>query len=723
MHAKTVFAHHPLALALFLTGLPLSAVQAAESTDGATPGGTLVLQDTTINDQAIENPTGQVSGPVATRSTSASKTDSAIKEIPQSISVITRDEMDNRKTDTLAEALSYTPGVIAQPGGFSRVADDFVIRGFNVGSGTGGILRDGMKLQGSVYDGGIEPYGLERVEVVKGASSVLYGQLSPGGLINTITKRPTDTPLHEINVEYGSHARKQYSFDLGGPIDDAGQFSYRLTGLWRDSDTQTTDADDDRRYIAPAFTWRPNEDTSLTLLASYQETRTGFAPPLDYDLTTSAKTGYPKVGRNLFTGERGFDHYNNYTTTVGYLFEHNFTPDLKIRHSLRHFDANLSWDYMQIADTGSAIRRNQGILARRASIRREHSEGWTSDNNVEWTLGSGRWQHTLLAGVDYYHKTYDSHRYSGATSLFNPATPVYGAATGITTADSGSDLHSAQAGVYLQDQIKFDDKWILLLGGRQDWAESRTYSFAKDTRTPRDDKKATGRVGLVYEADNGLAPYVSWSQSFLPANVFNANADTSFKPTEGEQYEVGMRYTPPGTHALLSAAVYQLKQKNSLSTDLSGDTVQFGETRSRGLELEAKADITTNLSATASYTYTDAKITDDSVASRVGTRIDGVPYHMANLWADYRLAALGLPKVVVGGGARYMGTSRTSSSDADEKVDAYTLFDAKVSYEVDQNWTVAMKAQNLTNEKYLFCNASCRYGDERALIGSVNFRW
>lgn len=723
MHVKNLFAYHPLVLALCLSGLPLSAALAADQPDTVAPGGALELQETNINAKAVENPTGHVRGPVATRSTSASKTDAAIKEIPQSVSIITRDEMDERKADTLAEVLSFTPGVITQPGGFSRVGDDFVIRGFNVGSGTGGILRDGMKLQGSVYDGGIEPYGLERVEVVKGASSVLYGQLSPGGLINTITKRPTDVPLHEVNVEYGSHARKQYSFDLGGPLDDEGQFSYRLTGLWRDSDTQTVDAPDDRRYIAPAFTWRPNEDTSLTFLASYQETRTGFAPPLDYDLTTSASTSYPKVDRDLFTGERGFDHYNNYSTTIGYLFEHSFTPDLKILHSLRHFDANLSWDYMQIADTGSAALRKQGLLARRASIRREHSEGWTSDNNVQWTLNSGRWQHTLLAGVDYYHKTYDSHRYAGATSLFNPDAPVYDAPTTITSADSGSDLHSSQTGLYVQDQIKFDEKWILVLGGRQDWAESRTYANATGKRTPREDKKATGRIGLVYEADNGLAPYISWSQSFLPANVFNANADTSFEPTEGEQYEMGVRYTPPGMNALLSAAVYDLKQKNSLSTDLTGNTVQFGETRSRGVELEAKADITANLSTTASYTYTDAKITEDSVASRVGTRIDGVPYHMASLWANYRLSALGLPKVVVGGGARYMGTSRTSSSDLDEKVDAYTLFDAKVSYEVDDNWTVAMKAQNLSNEKYLFCNVSCRYGDERTLIGSVNYRW
>lgn len=723
MHAKNVFAYHPLALSLLLISVPLATVRADDSLKTVQPSEAMVLHDSTVTAKTIENPTGHVDGPVATRSTSASKTNSSITDIPQSISVITRDEMDNRKIDTMSEALNYTPGVITQPGGFSRVADDFVIRGFNVGSGTGGILRDGMKLQGSVYDGGIEPYGLERVEVVKGASSVLYGQLSPGGLINTITKRPTDIPLHEINVEYGSNTRKQYSFDLGGPIGDTGQFSYRLTGLWRDSGTQTTDADDDKRYIAPAFTWRPNEDTLLTFLASYQETRTGFAPPLDYDLTTLSSTAYPKVDRDLFTGERGFDHYNNYSTTVGYLLEHNFTPDLKIRHSLRHFDADLSWDYMQVADTGSVALRAQGLLARRASIRRERSEGWTSDNNVEWTLNSGRWQHTLLAGVDYYHKTYDSHRFSGAVSLFDPENPVYGAAGSIVSADAGSDLHSAQSGVYVQDQIKFDDKWILLLGGRQDWAESRTYSNASGTRTPRDDKKATGRIGLVYQTDNGLAPYASYSQSFLPANVFNANADTSFEPTEGEQYEVGLRYTPPGTNTLLSAAVYDLKQKNSLSTDLFGNTEQLGETRSKGVELEAKAEITSNLNTTASYTYTDSKITDDAVASRVGTRIDGVPYHMASLWTDYRLSALGLPKVVIGGGARYIGTSRTSSSDTDSKVDAYTLFDAKISYEVDKSWTMAMKAQNLTNEKYLFCNSACRYGDERTFIGSVNYHW
>ena len=185
MHAKNLFAYHPLVLALCLSGLPLSAALAADQPDTVAPGGALELQETNINAKAVENPTGHVRGPVATRSTSASKTDAAIKEIPQSVSIITRDEMDERKADTLAEVLSFTPGVITQPGGFSRVGDDFVIRGFNVGSGTGGILRDGMKLQGSVYDGGIEPYGLERVEVVKGASSVLYGQLSPGGLIHT----------------------------------------------------------------------------------------------------------------------------------------------------------------------------------------------------------------------------------------------------------------------------------------------------------------------------------------------------------------------------------------------------------------------------------------------------------------------------------------------------------------------------------------------------------
>lgn len=660
---------------------------------------------------------------VAQRASAGTKTRTDLVKIPQSVSVVTRAELDERKSDNLSDSLKYTPGFSSQPSSFSRTADDYTLRGFNVGAGTGGILRDGMKLQSNPYDGSVEAYGLERIEVLKGASSVLYGQLSPGGMINTVSKRPTDRPLHEVGVEVGNYNRRQYTLDLGGPLDDQGQFSYRLTGLWRDSDTQVDHVDDDRRYIAPAITWKPDDDTSLTVLASHQETYTGFSPPMSYRMSTYSNTPGYKIGRNDFVGEPGYDHFNNRMDTLGYLFEHQFSDQLKVNHSLRYFQANTDWSYLiPVAISGTQ-------LSRRYSDRQERSTGWTTDNNLTYTIDSGAWRHELLVGVDYYHKTYDSHRYISATAAqlapsLNMATLQYTGVGANRAADSGSDLHSTQAGIYLQDQITYNDKWVLLLGGRQDWADSVTTTFATGARATRGDKKATGRVGLVYLADNGLAPYVSYSQSFQPASVSNPAFGNAFAPLEGEQYEVGLRYQPPGSDTLLSAAAYRLDQDNSLSLDsLTNTYMQYGKTRTKGAELEVKSNLTDNLQLSAGYAYTDTHVLQDQTASNVGKRIEGIPYNSASLWASYRLASLGLEKLRIGGGARYTGTTRTTPSVYDGKLPAYTLVDALISYDVDAHWQVQAKAQNLFDKKYLYCNTTCRYGDERSLLGSVTYRW
>jgi iron complex outermembrane recepter protein len=227
----------------------------------------------------------------------------------------------------------------------------------------------------------------------------------------------------------------------------------------------------------------------------------------------------------------------------------------------------------------------------------------------------------------------------------------------------------------------------------------------------------------VYKADNGLAPYISYSESFFPVAGTN-KAEESFIPTEGKQYEIGIRYQPEGSATLLSAAVYQLEQRNVLSQDRTdlNFSVQVGEVRSRGFELEAKTEATPNLSLIASYAYIDARITKSDIASDIGQRSEDTPYHQAALWADYRLAALGIPHLRIGGGARYKGT--TQASGVPSSMPAYTLYDARASYELDEHWEVAVNANNVTNKRYTYCEfAICRYGDERQLISSLTYRW
>ncbi|WP_296232072.1 TonB-dependent siderophore receptor [uncultured Pseudomonas sp.] len=660
---------------------------------------------------------------------SATKTDTPITETPQSLSVVTSDEIRDRQSETLGQALSYTPGLTSSSTAFNRNADRFRIRGFEVESGTGGSLRDGLRLQNNSYDGIQEPYGLERVEVIRGAASVLYGQLSPGGMINGVSKRPTETPFHELNMQVGSHDRKQLSADFSGPLAGSDTLSYRLTLLSRDSDTQLDHINDDKFYIAPALTWRPSEDTSLTLLSSYQKTDTRFPAPLPYQLVKGVGEGTFKIGRNDFVGEPDYDDMNGEMSTLGYEFQHHFNENFTLNHKLRYYESDVKFNYLQIMPSAAAVNSaaSTGILQRRYSDRRERTRTWASDTNIEskWQLGSV--EHTVLVGFDGYDTSYDSHNFRG-----NPAnTPSldltrynYGQPVVVDrsrAADRGSQLDTLQKGVYFQDQIKFDDKWILVLGGRHDWADQQQEAHRNGAKASQDDEATTYRAGLVYLANNGLAPYISYSESFFPVSVAEVTGQT-FEPTEGKQYEVGLRYQPKDSNLLLSAAIYELTQTNVLTFDSNDDPRQTGEVRSRGLELEAKADVTPALSVIATYAYTDARTTKSAIAAEVGQRSNDTPYHQAALWTSYDFINWGIPQLTVGAGARYMGTTQASLMDS--AMPAYTLFDAMARYQIDEHWAVTVNASNLTNKSYAQCSFStCHYGDERTLLTSVNFNW
>jgi len=714
------------AIALAMAGLSSAGLSAAErdTTNATQP---VELGATTVTGQAQEKPTGYVPGYVAKRNMSATKTDTPITETPQSLSVVTSDEIRDRQSETLAQALSYTPGFTASSTAFNRTADRFRLRGFEVESGTGGSLRDGLRLQNNSYDGIQEPYGLERAEVIRGAASVLYGQLSPGGMVNGVSKRPTETPFHELNLQVGSHDRKQLSADFSGPLAGSDTLSYRLTLLSRNSDTQQDHINDDKFYIAPALTWRPNEDTSLTLLSFYQKTDTRFPAPLPYQMVKGVGDGAFKIGRHDFVGEPDYDDMNGEMSALGYEFTHSFTENITLNHKLRYSESDVKWNYLQIQPAPAAIdfSARTGTLLRRYSDRHERARTWASDTNIEskWQLGSV--EHTVLVGFDGYDSSYDSHNFRGNAPSLDLTRYNYGQPVVLNkdrSLDRGSQLDTLQKGIYLQDQIKFDDKWILLLGGRHDWADQQQEAHRDGAKASQDDEATTYRAGLVYLADNGLAPYISYSESFFPVSVASVTGQT-FEPTEGKQYEVGVRYQPKDSNMLLSAAVYELTQTNVLKQDPITDQYrQTGEVRSRGLELEAKADVTPALSVIATYAYTDARTTKSSIASEVDQRTDDTPYHQAALWASYDFVNWGIPQLTVGAGARYMGT--TQASEMDSAMPAYTLFDAMARYQIDDNWAVTVNANNLTDKRYTQCSFStCHYGDERTLLTSVNFNW
>lgn len=674
--------------------------------------GALNLSELNVNASGVQSAYGSVDGYVAKAASTGTKTDTPIIETPQSISVVTRDQISAINAKSLRDVLGYTAGVIATEAD-DRLTDSFVLRGFQI---SGSTYRDGMRYMSNIYDGSQEPYGMERVEVLRGASSVLFGQAAPGGIINVVSKLPTREELHEIKAETGSNDRHQLATDHGGALSDT--LSYRFTALERKSDTTTDHVPDDRTYIAPSITWQPTEATRLTLLATYQKSTSAYVYGLPAEGTVLPNPN-GHISRHTFLGEPGYDKSVITAWDVGYRFEHAFNDDFKVRQNLRYFESE---NDMPSVSIDGFIDPQMTTVARGAQDRVDDSRNFVVDTQLEARFHHERVEQTLLAGVDYGDRHLKTDRYNYDLTPLNIFNPVYGGTfTPTGPAPYSSRNRTRQSGVYLQDQIKFDEKWVLLLGGRQDWAKQKEDALYNDYSSRQDSDAFTKRMGLVYLADNGLAPFVSYSESFEP-QAGRSRAGQDFDPTEGEQYELGIRYQPPGSNALYSAALYQLTRSNLLTTD-PVDTnfqVQTGEVRSRGLELEAKADIGSNASITASYAYTKAEVTRSNTGNE-GQKTGGMPRNMLSVWGDYRFGQVGPGQLRAGAGVRYVdevpGLFNTSVV-----APSYTLVDAMLGYEVGP-WDLTLNASNLTDEDYVNYTYAAFYGAERQITAGVAYRW
>ncbi|WP_315141036.1 TonB-dependent siderophore receptor [Achromobacter marplatensis] len=681
-----------------------------------------LLDPVTVTGQA-ETATGPFHGYAATLSATGTKTDTPIIETPQSITVVGAEEIETLKSQSLQDALGYVAGV-SRAEGLDRTTDSLFLRGFR--SNQGSYYRDGSLYTVNIYDGRQEPYGLERIEFLKGASSVLFGAMPPGGIVNTVSKRPTLEPLRELNVEAGSFRRKQVAADFGGALDQDGIWSYRLTALKRDSDTFIDHVPDDRTYVAPAVKWQPNEATSLTLLAEYQKDRTAYVYGLPAQGTVLPNIN-GDIPRDRFTGEPGLDEFKMERFSVGYLFEHAFSSQLKLRHNLRYVNAKSDYNSTDIWQLMPDQRRTAD---RGFSPRQDKSSALSVDTSLQYQTRTGVVDHTLLAGLDYSMPRHESRRYFQTLDNLDLFDPTYGSPLGPAIPNYGSSTKgdNKRLGIYFQDQMKIVDKWVVLLGGRQDWVTGNEHNLFTQERYADNEKSQafSGRAGLVYLADNGLAPFVSFSQSFEPT-LGQDRQGNRFEPTRGEQYEAGLRYQPAGSGMLLSASVYQLIRKNVTVTDPLDTSyqIQAGKARSRGLELEARTRIGRHANLIAAYAYTDARTLKASPLQpgEEGKRLNSVPFNQFSLWGDYGFGDFGLPGLRVGAGVRYVGSTRGMAHGTAVEVPSFTLIDAMVSYTTGP-WKFALNATNLTDKTYIgSCTYGCFYGEPRRVIGTATYRW
>ncbi len=662
--------------------------------------------------------TVRVQAPIPRSSDTATKTATPLKEVPQSISVVTDRQMRDRGIHGVEEAVWFTAGAQGGAYGSDSRSDWLLVRGF-----TPARYLDGLALPEGSGTGitRIEPYGLQQIEVLKGPASVNYGAMPPGGLVNYVSKRPTEDALREVEVQVGSDDMKQVAVDFGGRLNESGTLLYRLTALGRNSDTPVDFIHDDRYYVAPAITWKPDDANELTVLARWQKADTkagaGFLPAEG----TLLPNPNGRISPNLYTGEPNANDYVKTMKSLGYEFRHDFGGGVEFQQSARLMDSEVE---PSVSVGAFGLLADQRTLFRYLWSTREDEKTFGLDNNLQWRFATGRAEHTLLAGLDYRRSRYgyDSNFVFAATGL-DVFDPVYGSmpdlAPDFDPATTASTRQTqSQLGLYVQDQIKLD-RWVFTVGGRQDWVGTDS-----NGRHQSDDK-FSARVGVNYLFDNGLAPYVGWSQSFQ-ATVGTDFSGNAFVPTTGEQIEAGLKYQPASGNVLATLALYEVTQENTLTVDPDHTlfSIQQGETKVRGVELEGRWNIGRGLSVYGAYAYIDSEVTKSNDPATLGKEIALQPRHAASAGADYTITGGALAGLGFGAGVRYTG-DHFGDARNEWETPSYTLFDAAVHYDVS-NWRLQLNVQNAGDKEYISaCNAIywCYYGYERTVTATARYQW
>lgn len=664
-----------------------------------------------------------VTGYVARVSPTATKTNTPLIETPQSVSVVTREQLNDRNVQDLAQAIAYTPGVSSSVFGFDPRYDAFYIRGFS--ATYNGIFRDGLRLNAvGLTIPRSEPYGLEAVTILRGPASGLYGLGSPGGIVDSISKRPVFVPFGEVQFQAGNYDRFQGNFDIGGPVEGTdGTLAYRVTGVKRQSNTYLPGGDDDRTFIAPSFTWRPDSDTSFTFLSEYFESR---LPGTSFFFNDP---GFRVT--NFYSGDPAFNQYKQQQYRIGYAFEHTFSPDLIVRQNVRFYDVRADYDYTSI--TGLNPARTLG--SRTAGAYLDTLSQISVDTQLEGHVTTGPIQHTLIGGVDYAHYDYTRAFGFGAAPALNLLTLNYGqqviARPRITNFQSQAQ---DQIGVYLQEQAKLG-RFILTLTGRHDWVFQNTADQTAGTVANQADRAFSGRVGLNYLLTDTLVPYASYATTFTPQVGIDVNGNP-FRAATGDQIEAGVKAAIPNTNITGSFAGFDIVQSSLLRQDPNNiaNVVASGSVESKGFEAELTANFAPGTNLTLAYTHLDFRfLRQTSLVTGQpidGNTLSGIPGDSFSAFGTYLFPPGSmLSGLQLGGGIRYAGTSFADDENT-VRNPTVTLFDALVAYDFAaldpkyKGFRAQINAFNIFDRSYTNCQAGfCYRGAPATVIGSLIYRW
>tara|TARA_R110000782_G_scaffold268689_1_gene365608 strand:- start:140246 stop:142297 length:2052 start_codon:yes stop_codon:yes gene_type:complete len=656
-------------------------------------------------------PDGQAQDQIVVTGYAGTKTDTALVELPQPVKVITAAQYEAQGAISISDTVKYAAGVLANPYGRDTRVDGFNVRGIDALQ-----FRDGMRDIFSYYASiTSDPYNFERVEIVRGPASVLFGQGSIGGLVNLVSKSPDFVTRGELSAVYGSFDRKELLGDINYALSDT--LAVRAVGRLRDADTYVKHVPDDRVMFAPSLRWKPTPDTDVVLTGLYQEDDTGstsqFLPIVG---TFRPNPGAPgKLDRYTFVGKPGWDRYAGRSLQGMASVTHNFSDAVRLSVKARYIDSDLEYfthyanSYSNPTDPFAPDRRTIGLSASASDAR---MNVFSTDNNLQFNFNTGaNIEHKLLVGLDYSWNKVGKRNAFGAETI-----DLYDIDydTLLTYDPSGPFAYDSQKqlGVYVQDQIRFFDRVSVVLGARRD----RVTSSAGST-----DHATTFRAGIIGEIGAGLSPFFSYTESFLPIagslTDVNGNIGDPFKPQTGTQFEAGVKWQPePGT--LVTVTAFHVKERNRVLYGEGSLTTQSGELTTRGIEVEASHTLPGNFELLANYGYNKLRSETDSA-------LNYLPRHIASIWSTKTFGLPGEARLRLGAGVVYTGKRRSDGPAWNIVTPGNTTVDAlaEVSW---NNWRFAINATNLLNNRfYASCLArgDCFMGAPRNVMATVGYRF
>lgn len=707
------FRFSAVAQALFVAGLTMNTVSA-------------LAQSADADVEVIEVSSR---GLISYVSAAGSKIDTPIVETPMSVTVLTEQRFQDLGAETIQDALGYVAGVYNGPFGVDTRGDWAKIRGVAPVQ-----YLDGLKLFfGNYNNTRPNPYSMGQVEVLKGPSSVLYGQGSTGGIINLVSKRPSAEQSAEIWAQVGNYDRMQVAADFTGALNDEASLYYRVNGMLRDSGTQTDYVPDDTLYIAPSLTWVANDDTTVTLLARIQNNNSGTSTQFFPQEGTIFPAPNGQIPSERFVSEPDWDRYDTKQSALTVLVDHDINDAWRLHLATRYMDSSST--YRTMYAWPPVFQEDKKTLVRLAYAADGSAETWNTDLRLHGELETGIITHNIVLGIDYQDATIDTNSGYGYGGPLNLYAPVYGFNPGEIAIQDMPAENSKQLGVYVQDNMKIADRWIVTTAIRHDSVDTQVVGAEKKSQS-----STTGRLGLMYVFDGGISPYMSYAESFQPVLGFDAYG-MSFKPQEGEQTEVGIKYQPQGTEHLITLSAFQIVDKNrqtSLPASAVNDPaiidpngrIQTGEIDIDGVELEAQL-AWDEIDVYASYSYLDAVVSESNTVGEKGATLSATPDQMLSTWVTYRPASF-WEGFKMGFGFRYIGETSDGSAyvalggqvlNDPIITDDYTTFDAMLGYEAD-SYEVTLNVDNLGDKTVItscLARGDCFYGQRRTV--TANFRY